>query len=740
VFATRPRGYQSANGWYFPVPQEDRASDYSHDFVFAHDPLADRDSFSFLSCGDTQFNDPATFADLMAEYDQLTQMSGDPGFFTIAGDLTMSGTQWEMDMYADIMARSHLEVYNCFGGHDGNYARETQGRGSIYNYQRNFGPAWYSWDYGPVHFVTYVSETSFLTERELALQTAWLEADLAAQPEGRPVIIETHIPPANAQMQSWLDRYNIVALLYGHWHLVNVCGYRGVPYVDTGPLRGRDWGAFSRNFRVVRYAEGRIDTEVRVCGQAQRLDIVAPRGETGRGAVPVEVKAYDTTRNVTSVACAIESGGVTTEVTLEPVGYRTWAGTWDASATAAGECAIRATATDEDGRSWQASATFTLREAPATRVAPGDDWPGFFRSGHSRVCEQSPGDTLELAWRVNTGGRCQKAVSPVIYAGRLYVGVDAKEVGHRGAGVSCYDPADGSLLWHTDTDASICAAPTAVDGTVYAVSSLGTCYALDAETGDVRWRSQPFGEPNGHRLVQCPPVVAGEELLVVGDGGECHVLSRRDGSTMRDMDFGGSLIHFSFPSVLGGRVYAGVRKLAVAHSLTGGEQLWQTEISTGKISSTPVPYEGRLYVNAARLSCLDESTGELLWEQAVPTSGNGISVAVPVGDLVLANGRSLHAFDAATGEQRWVHEFTYSAEMAQSDQRQTWAGQSSPAVADEVAYVGHDDGWLYAFALEDGQVLWRYNLGVPIKGSPVISGNGLYVCDWDGNLYCFAAR
>ena len=146
--------------------------------------------------------------------------------------------------------------------------------------------------------------------------------------------------------RSWLDRYNIVALLYGHWHLINVCGYGGVPYVDTGPLRGRDWGAFSRNFRVVRYAEGKIDTEVRICGQSQRLDIVAPQGEAGRGLLPIEVKAYDTARHVTSVVCEIVSGGVTAQVPLEQVGDHTWAGRWDATATAPGECDIRAIAID----------------------------------------------------------------------------------------------------------------------------------------------------------------------------------------------------------------------------------------------------------------------------------------------------------------------------------------------------------------------------------------------------------
>ncbi|GAH49027.1 unnamed protein product, partial [marine sediment metagenome] len=277
---------------------------------------ADREEYSFLSTGDTQFSDLLTFVQLQEEYDQITQMSGDPGVFTIAGDLTMTGCQWEMDLYKDVQAKAHVRVYNVFGGHDGNYARKDGGRGSVYHYQKNLAPAWYSWDYGPVHFATYVSETSFLTARQLALQNRWLAADLAAQPAGKPIVLSTHIPPSNEVMQAWLDKYNIIGLLFGHWHQIHSCGYGGVPYLETGPMRGRDWGAFTRQFRVITYADRKLSSEIRVCGQVQRLDIIAPQGAVSRGTVPVQIKAYDTTRRIAKVTCEIEAGGEPAEVPL----------------------------------------------------------------------------------------------------------------------------------------------------------------------------------------------------------------------------------------------------------------------------------------------------------------------------------------------------------------------------------------------------------------------------------------
>ena len=740
VFVTRPRGYQPVDTWFERIPRGVQKTDYQRDFVFAVDPLADREQFSFLSTGDTQFAEVRTFVQLLAEYDQFTAMSGDPAFLTVAGDLTMNGSQWEMDMYREVSAASHIPVYNIFGGHDGNYAREATGSGSVYNYQMNITPAWYSWDYGPVHFVTYVSETSFLTPHQLELQTAWLEADLAAQPPGKPIVITTHQPPANEVMQAWLERYNVIGLLFGHWHQIHSCGYGGVPYLETGPMRGGDWGAFTRRFRVVSFANGELTSEMRICGQLQRLEIVAPQGEVSRGMLPVEIKAYDTTRRISGVTCAIGAEGALVEVPLSRAGDWTWAGTWDATDAPGGEVQMRVTVSDEDGRTWERLATFSVAERQQAGVSIGDDWPSFFRSEHSRVREQPLAPALELAWAANTGGRNMEAVTPVVYGGRVYVGVQNREIGHPGAGVSCYDPADGRLLWHTDTDASICFGLAAGGNLVYAIDSMGSCYAFDAETGVQRWRNDVFPPGDGRSNVASCPVLHDDTLVVFGDSGQCALLDAATGEQRQRHSLAGGWMYYTFPSVHDGRLLVGYRRKAAAFDFESGERLWETEISTGKAASCPVPYRDRIYINSTSLTCLAGETGAELWRQSVPTSGNGISVAVPAGEIVLANGNRLRAFDAESGDLRWEHQFVYDAQTALSNQRQAYAGQSTPAVAGDTVYVGSDDGHLYAFALADGEMLWKHNLGVPLKGSPVISGDALLITDFDGNLYCFAGR
>jgi outer membrane protein assembly factor BamB len=61
-------------------------------------------------------------------------------------------------------------------------------------------------------------------------------------------------------------------------------------------------------------------------------------------------------------------------------------------------------------------------------------------------------------------------------------------------------------------------------------------------------------------------------------------------------------------------------------------------------------------------------------------------------------------------------------------------------VSGDSLYVGSNDGHLYALDKATGEPQWRHKIGAWVASSPAVSGTGLVVGAFDGNLYGFALR
>ena len=105
-------------------------------------------------------------------------------------------------------------------------------------------------------------------------------------------------------------------------------------------------------------------------------------------------------------------------------------------------------------------------------------------------------------------------------------------------------------------------------------------------------------------------------------------------------------------------------------------------------------------------------------------------------DLVLINGPSLFGLDIATGQTRFEVEHATDRGRFERSQRQVVGSCSTPIVAGQVAYYGHDDASVRAID-SSGRIVWEYYVGTPIKTSPVVTGNLLFVYDLAGYLWCF---
>ncbi len=104
-----------------------------------------------------------------------------------------------------------------------------------------------------------------------------------------------------------------------------------------------------------------------------------------------------------------------------------------------------------------------------------------------------PGSVSQLAPRFRTligVGDLPSSSGPVVAGGRVYVGSSVKS----GKNYFCLDAGTGTVLWSTDIghafpgDVGIGSTAAVVDGAVYVGGGDAAYYALDAQTGAVRWR------------------------------------------------------------------------------------------------------------------------------------------------------------------------------------------------------------------------------------------------------------
>ena len=64
-------------------------------------------------------------------------------------------------------------------------------------------------------------------------------------------------------------------------------------------------------------------------------------------------------------------------------------------------------------------------------------------------------------------------------------------------------------------------------------------------------------------------------------------------------------------------------------------------------------------------------------------------------------------------------------------------GDSSPAVANGVVYVGTQDQHIDALKAATGAELWSFTTGNAVLSCPAVANGMLYVGSGDGNLYAF---
>lgn len=122
------------------------------------------------------------------------------------------------------------------------------------------------------------------------------------------------------------------------------------------------------------------------------------------------------------------------------------------------------------------------------------------------------------------------------------------------------------------------------------------------------------------------------------------------------------------------------------------------------------------------------------WTATIPgsTTKRRLAAAPVVGGgslFVVDSEGQIQAFDAASGAKRWVHSIDVNKDLRDA----TFGGGAS--YADGKVYATSGSGDVVALDAATGNELWRVKPAGPLRGSPTIAFNALYVMTQDNQIH-----
>ncbi|QIA08640.1 PQQ-binding-like beta-propeller repeat protein [Draconibacterium halophilum] len=316
------------------------------------------------------------------------------------------------------------------------------------------------------------------------------------------------------------------------------------------------------------------------------------------------------------------------------------------------------------------------------------------------------------------------------------------------------------ILWKVKTEGQVISSPTLANNIIYVGSEDHKLYAIDATTGTVKWTYKTNGP------VHSTPLVAKGKVMFLSYDGFFYALSQNNGKLVWKFKTRGESIFkvkdyyngsfqpdfwdFYLSSAIfhNDRVYFGSSDSNV-YSLNAesGEMIW-TYKTGGSIHSSPAIYENSLVIGSwdSKIYCLDAESGKQNWSystgrdtaqyiwlgiQASPSVENGIA-------YIGSRDAKFYAFSIETGDTLWSNnnfDRSWMPSSAAIGKENIYTGSSdsfsffsiskdkgdinyatktnsytfsSPAIDDEMVYIGSANGRLYGINLDNGEIKWEF--------------------------------
>jgi eukaryotic-like serine/threonine-protein kinase len=320
----------------------------------------------------------------------------------------------------------------------------------------------------------------------------------------------------------------------------------------------------------------------------------------------------------------------------------------------------------------------------------------------------------EVKWKFQANGRVVS--SPAVAGDTVYFG----STGHLLYAVNLET---GALKWNFKTGSGVTSSPAVAAGVVYFGSYDGIFYAVEAATGKLKWKFETAGErrysgkhlhgsqPAGETMpdpfdfyLSSPAVWKGTVYFGSGDG-NIYALDANSGA-LRWKFQTGDVVHAS-PALADGMLFIGSwDSYFYALDASTGKEKWRFKTGDDPdihnqvgIQSSAAVADGVVYFGCrdSNLYALDTKTGQKKWVYNNKGSWVIGSPAIQNGRLYFTTSDSgmFYAVDAGSGAPIFSLKFI-------------WPMFSSPAIAGNTLYIGSHEGKLIAIDLTTQKPAWTF--------------------------------
>ena len=373
------------------------------------------------------------------------------------------------------------------------------------------------------------------------------------------------------------------------------------------------------------------------------------------------------------------------------------------------------------------NAVFVLLACCTTAVFAA--WPTYHGEADLKgVSDAALPDQMELLWRYNAGGEIHNP--PVSDGEHIFFSTTQGRI------ISL--ALDGSECWtrtftrSNDAGSEVKVrfeAPLAcAGGLVFAGTTQGTLYALDAGTGAGKWSFQTggiiVGSPN---FVRTAGAADPAHVVVLDQNeGSLHGLDLPTGEQRWKTE--GVERCDGSPGAAGGRIAFGSCLAALHVYSAGGKHLNDIEVGGDGQIAGGVAIDGHLAFAGTRdgsLVCADMETGEVVWSSDESEEETFSTPAVTAGRVIYSSDNGfVYAVHKKDASLLWKFD--------------TDGLPGSPVAAqDAVAVSG--DGVLFVLDLTDGRKLWSKEISDELT-SPAMIGGMLVVGADDGTVSAFGKK